>query len=82
MNYCNFASFNTEVHTKTCIIQMGPNVLYVGYKMNVNQKHFVFLISQNALADLKGPKGKNIICTMDDVRETFQGRHTAQYQLQ
>ena len=29
-----------------------------------------FLISQNTLADLKGPN-KNIICTMDDLRRYF-----------
>ena len=43
--------------------------------------YFDFLISQNALSDLKGSKG-NIICTMDDVQEDFEDRHMAQHQLQ
>ena len=44
--YCNFATFNRVVHTKTSIIKIWPNI-------NIN-----FLISQNTLSDLKRPKGK------------------------
>ena len=29
-NYCNFATFNRIVDTKTNIIQTGPNILNVG----------------------------------------------------
>ena len=29
-NYCNFASFNRVVDTKTSVIQMGPIILNVG----------------------------------------------------
>ena len=29
-NYCNFASFNRVVDTKTSIIQMGPNISSFG----------------------------------------------------
>ena len=47
---------------------MGSNILNVGKKRNL------FLISQNTFADLKGPNGKKIICTlMDDERGDFLG---------
>ena len=39
--------------------------------MNLNR--LCFLISQNISADLKGPKRKNINCTMDDIRGLFLG---------
>ena len=31
-NYCNFATFNRIVDTKTIIIQMGPTILNAGSK--------------------------------------------------
>ena len=36
-NYGNFASFNMVVDTKTKIIEMGPNTLNIGKKMNLNR---------------------------------------------
>ena len=39
-NYCIFANFKRVVNTKTIIIQMGPNILNVGLKMNVNRYLF------------------------------------------
>ena len=55
-NNCNFAPFNRVVDTKTSIIQMGPNILNIVKNVNLNRNKF--LISQNTLADLKGPKEK------------------------
>ena len=69
-NYCNFASFNTVVDTKTSIIQMGLNTLNLFKKMNLNDGKF--LISQNTLAVLKGPNGKYNLHYVD-VRGDFLG---------
>ena len=33
-NRSKFETFNMVVNTKTCIIQMGPNILNAGYEMN------------------------------------------------
>ena len=70
--HCNFATFNRVVDTKTSIIQMEPNVINVGQKMNLYIYTCTkFLLSQNILVDLKV---ENIICTMDDVRGDFLGK--------
>ena len=49
--------------------------------MSLNQLFiYLFLISQNIHADLKGPKVKYKL--LYGYGETFYGRHTAQHQLQ
>ena len=37
-NYYNFASFHRAVDTKTSIIQMRPNILNFGLRMNLNRQ--------------------------------------------
>ena len=70
-NYCNFASFNRVIDTKTSKIQMGPTWYVKTLVRKWISTDNNFLISQNTLADLKGPKG-NIICTVWMMyRETF-----------
>ena len=54
MKYCNFATFNRIVETKTSILVLSEEVKYL---KRWTENDNVFLISQNTLADLKGPKG-------------------------
>ena len=49
---------------------MGPNILKCW--LENESKLIIILISQNIIADLKGPK-ENIICTMADVRGDLLG---------
>ena len=37
MNKCNFVNVNKTVHTRMSIIQMEPNIINVGMKMNLNR---------------------------------------------
>ena len=55
--YCNFATFNKIVDTKTNIIQTETNIQKVGKKMNQTDNEF--LISQDTLTDIKESKGKH-----------------------
>ena len=40
-NYLKFATVNRVVYTKTSIIYMGPNILNIGYKMNLNEYYIL-----------------------------------------
>ena len=37
MNYSKFKTFKSVVNTKTSIIKIGPNILNIGKKMNLNR---------------------------------------------
>ena len=54
--YCCFAASNRTVDTNFSIIQLEPNILILTDN--------TFLISQNILADLKGPKGKHNLLSL------------------